>query len=263
MRTIFWVAAGHVVGVALLIGVGFALNSTIHQYAEDYAGLITVFSTAFGVYAFIVNLLYHKNRAFHLWVNRILLVLTRTHTYWQPSFDFDLRQESSHDCSVLVQEVLGVLREPEFGNTTISQPSLNTATVCFDELMCFVLRVEDLHLHIHLDRKLLVPSHLYEKYSHRLARIAEAVQHVVQPTAVRCGMTISFGDGVKNPYYGFFVSSVPADLLHTFQVSFRLDQRTSCRVEAGTDQVTIEGKSLVDLFAALSQVLNLRATPGR
>lgn len=263
MRTVLWVGLAHLVGIAALFGLGLLLNKTIDQYAQDYAGLITIFSSAFGVYAVVVNLLYQKNRDFHLWVNRLLLLFVRTHTYWQPAFDYDLPDGSSQDRLALLQQLVKSLSEGNFGAAKVAHPSANIATVCLDDIMCFVLRIEDSHLHVHLDRRLLIPAHLYDAYRQRLARIAETVQQTLNPTSMRYGMTVSFADGVSNPYYGFFVNRVPSELLHTFQVSFRLDPASSCRIEAGTDHVNIESKSLVDLFEALSQVLNLRAVPGR
>jgi hypothetical protein len=263
MKTLFWIAAVHVAGVVVLFGLGILLNKTIHQYAEDYAGLITVFSAAIGTYSFVANLLYHKNRKFHFWVNRLLLTLTRTHTFWQPAFDFDLPEQGAEDRSALLREIIRVIGAGQFGKAKTEERAPNVVAICLDDLLCVVIRVDESQLHVHLDRKLLVPAQLYDLYRQRLARIAEAIQQAAKPAAVRCGITVSFGDGVQNPYYGFFVNRVPPELLHTFQVSFRLDRQSTCRIEAGTDHVSIEGKSLVDLFEGLSQVLSLRAVPSR
>jgi hypothetical protein len=54
---------------------------------------------------------------------------------------------------------------------------------------------------------------------------------------------------------------VSADLLQNFQVVFRLDARSSCRVEAGKEDVNIESESMTELFEALKKVLSLEALP--
>lgn len=58
MRTILWIIVTHILGIAFLCWIALSLNTAIDKYATDYAGLITVFSTAFGIYSFTVNLLY-------------------------------------------------------------------------------------------------------------------------------------------------------------------------------------------------------------
>ena len=83
----------HLVGFAALIGLGFLLNDTLKE--NTYQGLFTVLSAGFGIYCFAVNILYHKNQTVFLWVNRALLLIRRTHTYWLPDFDFTLSDTKS------------------------------------------------------------------------------------------------------------------------------------------------------------------------
>jgi hypothetical protein len=111
------------------------------------------------------------------------------------------------------------------------------------------------------EQKLLVPSHLYECYRQRLAKLAESVIQLVKPNSVQYGLRVSFEAGVKNPYYGLFVNRVSADLLQNFQVVFRLDARSSCRVEAGKEDVNIESENMTELFEALKKALSLEALP--
>jgi hypothetical protein len=263
MKMIFALIVGHVVAAAGLFWMGVLLNDRIDQWSHDYQGGITVLSVAFGIYSFAVNAMYQRSRIFHIWVNRLWLTFSRTHTYWQPAFDFDLDPEpdGTSDRAPLLELVASVLSQGPFGKPRTVQTTPTMISVALDDLMCFVVRVNGSHLHVGLDRKLLVPSHLYDIFRQRLARIAEAIQQAISPVAMRYGMTVSFGDGVANPYYGFFVNRVPAELLSSFQVSFRLDRDSACRIEAGTDHVNIESASLIDLFDALTQVLSLRAIP--
>jgi len=261
MKTIGWIVVGHILGMLLLLWIGLWLNPLIVEYGNAYAGVITVFSTAFGIYATVLSVLYQKNRRFHFWVNRFRLMLSRTHTYWQPAFDLELDPDDEGDRAGVLERVADALLHGQLGTARRLQSTASTLNVSIDDLMCFVCRLDGLHLHVHLDRKLLVPAHLYDRYRHKLARIADEIRRVVNPVSMRCGLIVSFGDGVPNPYYGFFVNRVPAELLQTFQVSFRLGRDSSCRIEAGTDHVSIEGTNLIDLFEGLSQVLNLRAVP--
>ena len=127
--------------------------------------------------------------------------------------------------------------------------------------MCFTLRIGDGCLHVTLDRKILVPAHLYDDYQRRFARIAESLARAMNPTSIRCGISVTFAEGTKNPYYGFFVNRIPADLINHFEVNIKTSSRSTCRVEAGMDHVNIEGRSLVEFFDTLSKVLSLRALP--
>jgi len=76
----------HLIGLALLLFLGVSLNT----FLQGHAGVISVLSVAIGLYSTVVNILYHRNRRLYLFVNRVLLKVRRTHTYWQPSFDLEL-----------------------------------------------------------------------------------------------------------------------------------------------------------------------------
>jgi len=247
----------HLIGLTLLLFLGVSLNT----FLQSHAGVISVLSVAVGLYATAVNILYHRNRRLYLFVNRVLLKVRRTHTYWQPSFDLELSQ--SQDLSNdWIQMVWKILQEGRFGVAKKRDETPTTLKVDLDSLTVLVFRRDDLHLHVHFDRKMLVPAHLYDTYRKRLASLVEAVNGVVKPVSVRYGLQIAFGDGVRNPYYGFFVNRVPSDLLQDFQVVFQLSEQSACRIEAGADHVNIEGTSFVEFFDALTEVLSLRAVPG-
>ena len=111
------------------------------------------------------------------------------------------------------------------------------------------------------NQKLLVPSHLYDAFRQRLALLAEELQRVIKPIMTRCSVRVSFPEGKSNPYYGFFVNRLSPSLLQDFQVIFRLDAKSDCRIEAATDHINVEGASLSEMFNAPTQVLTLRALP--
>jgi len=81
---IFWIIIAHVAVSVFLLWGGVSLNDVILHSQSRYPGVVSVFSVAFAAYTTALNFLYHRNLAFHLFVNRIRLRLARTHTYWQP-----------------------------------------------------------------------------------------------------------------------------------------------------------------------------------
>jgi len=158
--------------------------------------------------------------------------------------------------------VWNLLQGGRFGVARKREETPTTLKVDLDRLAVLVFRRDDRFLHLHFDRKMLVPAHLYDTYRRRLASLVEAVNGIVKPVTVRYGLQIAFGDGVRNPYYGFFVNRVPNDLLQDFQVAFQLSEQSGCRIEADADHVNIEGTSFAEVFDALTEVLSLRAVPG-
>ena len=257
---VFWIIAGHVVAIGLLLWAGLALNHVIKQYSDAYTGVITLFSITFGVYTAVLSFLYQQNAAFHLFVQRLLLKIARTHTYWQPQFDFQLDQEQQPN-GLLLAQVWEMLSEGRHGHAVQREKTPTTLSVSLDDLFVVRFRVNDTSLCAFFDQKLLVPTHMYKEYRQRLALLAESLQQVAKPTMTRCGVRVSFPEGKSNPYYGFFINRLCPSLLQDFQVTFRLDARSDCRIEAGTDYVNVEGTSLSEMFEALMQVLAIRARP--
>jgi hypothetical protein len=260
MKKALWIIGGHVVVVGLLFWAGFALNDIIKKHSDAYTGIITLFSVAFAAYTTALNFLYQRNAAFHLYVHRLLLKITRTHTFWQPQFDFQLNQERVADPSLLTQ-VWEMLRQGRHGNAVQKDQTPTTLSVSLDNLFIARFRLNEVSLCAFFDQKLLVPSHLYGAFRQRLALLAEDLQRVIKPTMTRCSVRVSFPEGKRNPYYGFFVNRLSPSLLQDFQVVFRLDAKSDCRIEAATDHVNVEGTSLCEMFDALTQVLTLRALP--
>lgn len=240
------IAVAHAFAIALLAWAGLALNDAI---SRKYAGVVTVFSLAAGLYTTVLNILYQRSYAFHLLVNRVRLKLARTHTYWQPHFHLALG-ERSHENQSLMDELWDLLRTGEYGRPVKREQTPTTLAVALDDLLVLKFRVYDGSLDMGFEQKLLVPSHLYDDYRRRLARLAEGITRAVRPARTEYAIQVSFGDGVRNPYYGFFVNRVPASLLQDFQVAFRLAPQSDCHIQAGTDHVSVEAPTLSDTFEA-------------
>jgi hypothetical protein len=261
MRAFLLLLVAHVVGIAVLFGVGLLLNDALKAYGDNYQGVVTVLSASFGIYCFAVSIIYHRNERVYLWVNRLLLLVRRIHTYWLPDFDFTLSAMALSDRQELFHKVESALEALPYKKLRGPMDTPNVRSITIDETFFLRLRIDESHLHVTLDRRILVPAHLYETYRQRLARIAESIANAIKPESVRLGMSITFGDGVANPYYGLFVRRVPSQLLRHFEATFLLAQDCSCRIEAGTDSINIEGTSAVQFFEALAQVLALKAIP--
>lgn len=227
-----------------------------------YQSALTAATSIYGVGVTLYNILYHKNRQFYLFVNRLWFKVARTHTFWNVSFRFSFKPEHDDRSSILTH-LAERFREGRHGTAIIDPVSNSLLNVVLrrPEPMGLNFSVEDSELYVGSDREILVPAHLYEPYQRRLKLVIEDVTSVLNPVRVQCGLTVSFGSGVRNPYYGLFVDRVPADLLQHFQVTFRLDHVSDCRIEADTDRVEVQSTSAVDLFLALSQVLSLEALP--
>ncbi|HET7625764.1 MAG TPA: hypothetical protein VFM25_10925 [Verrucomicrobiae bacterium] len=257
---IFWIIAAHVVAIALLLWGGVSFNDVIVNSQSRYPGVVSVFSVAFGLYTAALNLLYHRSLAFHLFVNRLRLRLARTHTYWQPHVTMTL-DATTPDRTPLLDEIWQMLSGGTHGAPKRREATPTTLSVALDDLYVVRFRLDDHRLYMDFEQKWLVPSHLYDRFRQRLANLVESIGRLAKPNAVQCGLLVSFEKEEKNPYYGLFVNRVQPDLLQSFQVTFRLDAHSTCRVEAGKNHVNIESQNLADFFEALRTVVSLKALP--
>lgn len=246
---------GHIVGITLLIVIGYAFNDKIN---DDYAGMITVLSIGIAIYSTAINILYQKNQRFYLFVNRVLLQLKRTHTYWQPHFHYELNQGNLEQ---LLSRLWELFRNNKYGIAVKEEETANTLKISLDDLFSISFRVSDNSVTLSFDKKLLVPAHSYNEYRHRLSKLAEGVSGVITPRTSAYSIIVSFKEGEKNPYYGFFVNRVPPELIQDFQVGFLSKCHSGCRIQAGLDCVDIEGDNITDTFGALAEILALKSLP--
>jgi hypothetical protein len=255
---VFGIIVGHIAVCAVLLGLGLWMDGKSDTFTKNHPGVIFVFSITFSCYATFLNFWYHKSPKFHFTVNRILLWFARTHTYWQPHFD--LRLAGDMDTAALAQ-CWELLKSGRYGQPVKKEETPTTFCASLDNLLVMKFRVADCSLFVSFDHKLLVPSHLYDAYRQRLGRLVEDLVRAVNAMSTRCGIIVEFAEGKRNPYYGFFINRIPPSLLDDFQVTFRLDAASDCRIEAGQNRINIEGTRLTEVFDALAQVLALRTLP--
>ena len=248
----------HIVAILALYWLGLALSDKIESYGKTYSGVVTIFSVAIGLYSTVLNWLYHRSPAFHFFVNQLLLLVGRNHTYWRPHMVFHLGTKRS---PAPLDDVWKVVSSGRHGHVVKRDDTLNTFSVSLDQLIVIKFRLAEDALFVSFDQKLLVPSQLYDSYREKLARLAEEIGRAISPTGVQCSITIEFAEGKTNPYYGFFVNSISPSLLEGFQVTFRFDPTSDCRIEATRDRVNVEGTVFTEVFNAASQVLAMRALP--
>ncbi len=249
MKIISTVIFLHILFIGLLIWLGIALNDEVKN---EYTGVITVFSIALALYTTALNFLYQRWQRFYLFINRVLLKLRRTHTFWQPHFRFILRQEPE---AQIIGELWKYFQAGQHGSVIKRNQTPSTLEITIDELFVAKIRLDQNCLELYFEQKLLVPSHLYNEYRRKLSRLAEGIASRIKPASSKYSILISFDENNQNPYFGFFVNRVPAQLLQTFQVTFRLTSDSDCFVEAGIDRVNIEGGNFTDTFEALGQIL--------
>jgi hypothetical protein len=260
MKSFFLILIAHIVGVILLYFVGVYLNDITSSFSGKNGGVVSVFSVAWGIYVPFVTILYNKNRKFHFWANRLLMLFSKSHTYWKPSYRFTFADADNSESQKAIDKTIEALKEI-FKVRVLSKDLLN-ARIQVDEKYVLILSNDGKSLHLTFDRKELVPSHLYEAFTKHLGSLGEALQAALQPLSeTSFAVMMNFDDGAKNPYYGFFINEIPSDLLNSFEVSFRLNQRSQCRIEAGKDFISVDGRSLLDVCEALNQVSTLRAIP--
>jgi hypothetical protein len=250
----------HVAAIGVLLWAGLRFNDVAKQWTSAYTGVITLFSIAFGLYTASLSFLYQRNAAFHLLVHRLILKVIRTHTYWQPHFDFELNQEQLTN-PLLLGDVWEMLREGRNGRAVQKDKTATTLSVSLDDQFIVRFRLKDTSLCAFFDQKLLVPTHMYDAFRNRLTLLGENLQRVIKPSLTRCSVRVSFPEGKQNPYYGFFINRLSPSLLQVFQVVFRVDTNSDCRIDAGTDYVNIEGTSFTEVFSSLMKVLALQALP--
>lgn len=254
---ILLIIIGHVIGIALLLRLGIRFNDALGNH---YAGVVSLFTFAFGIYTTVLNFLYHRNPAFHLFVNRLRLRLSPTYTYWQPHVTMMLDSETAGRTSLL-DEIWQMLSSGAHGSAKLRESTPTTLTVALHDLFAVRFSLEEQKLYMNFEQKWLVPSQACDPFRQRLAKLVESVRDLAKPNAVQCGLLVSFEEGKKNPYYGLFVNRVQPELLQSFQVSFRLDAHSACRIEAGKDHVNIESQNVADFFEALRTVVSLKALP--
>ena len=68
-----------------------------------YQSAFTAATSIYGAGVTLYNILYHKNRQFYLFVNRLWFKVARTHTFWNVSFRFSFKPDHDNYSSILIR----------------------------------------------------------------------------------------------------------------------------------------------------------------
>lgn len=224
-------------------------------------GLVSILSFGFSIYISIINILYIKNNKFYIFVHKLFLLISRSHTFWNLDLDFVLDPDKLDQREGMLPRIEEMFREGKHGSPRVQSTATNRLDVLLDNTLGLTFISDDVGIHAGFDRELLVPTHLYSEEQRRLRKITNDLYSLIQPLEMRCGLQVRFRDVAHNPYFGYFVNRVPAELLQDFLVRFRLHHDSTCRIEAQTDCVGLQSKSLAEMFEAMTQVLSLEAFP--
>ena len=247
------------VGLAVL---GTSYNASTPQ--ERFANLKSALGILVGYYSFVFNWYYNTNPRVYGFVNRYLLLVRRTRTFWDMNLEFAFESRPGEQLSKLLGELEAKLLESKLGKLKIESRTVDRMKFVLDtgeDEVGFIVHLEDGLMTVCLDRKITVPLDAFSDYQNLLIKIAEKMQFVVKPDRVLCNVQVYFRQGKPNPFYGFFVNRIPARWLETFHVVFRVDRHPDCRIEASTDHVGVQADSLTNLFSGLEEVLTFQALP--
>ena len=194
MKSSVAIFLGHIVGVVILLFVGLFLNDAI---TGKYAGVITVFSIAIGIYTFALNFLYRSNATFHFFVNRWMLFFRKTHTNWKPLFTLskaNIAQESKEQLKLIWIE----FQKGIHGKAVKADETSNSVEIVLDDNIRLIIRIlqDDSGgcLTMGFSQEILVPSHLYGEYIERLRLMLESIVNIVKPdrSAIKCYSALEF-----------------------------------------------------------------------
>lgn len=227
---------------------------------DKYTWVATACSFDLAIGSLVANVVYHNNRDFYLWVNRWLSVFSQSHSYWKPSFRFELEDRvDSPDHNLFLSELFASLQQDSLfiriEKMTLDYPT--KGIIQFERGDSFVFHYDGTSLFVESDRFITVPFRLYGKKAGFLSHFTEKIKDHSQALSVSSEIQIQF-ENQRNPYCGFFVNSIPQDLLETFDISFRTDNHSTCEVIAGIDSILVKGRNLVETFVALQNVLLLK-----
>jgi hypothetical protein len=251
-----WVIAGISVLILALVGIHLAA-----YWHGGWSEVYTVGVTTYGLLGTALAALYKWNQRFYFLAKKVRFWISGANTYWTASFRFEIDPKQ---CS---PELLGVvadrLKLDQKVKVDVQKKDRMGMTLVLRKDFPIGLRfdLDEDSLFVSTDRELLVPANLADAYVKRLEKIADEIRSVVHPHGVVCDVNVGFGEGSKNPYYGFFIERVPPDLLENFQVRFVVDRDSDCRVTAETDSVSIRSTRLADLFKGISKIVSLSALP--
>jgi hypothetical protein len=249
----FWAAMSIVVSI-----LPFVISYYIRE--SNYEWIVTAISWEIALWSLVGSIAYCRSKSFYLIVNRIFAFFRHSHSYWLPSFRFnipDVLPETKN--SVFLKNLLDDIQNEKIAAHFKSVNLINQqkAEIVLEKDERYVFEFDNTSLFVYSDRVITTPSGLYEKKSRFLADFAEKIRASINASSITSEIQIQFEDK-KNPYYGFFINTLPSDLLDSFGVSFRTDTESECLIIANESGITIKGKNLLHTFSALKNVLSLR-----
>lgn len=253
VNKLVWLFHG-LVGVCI-VGAGLLANSALNEYS----GLLSVLGLGIGYYSTVLNYHYNHDPAVYAFVNRALLRIRRDHTYWELSLAFSFEPKSPPEREELLSDLEAKLRAAGIGAITVPIKAFGRMEVTIDHLIGLEFRLEPCRLAVNFDRRLTVPIHAYADYQKLLLDLSDAIQSAFVADEMTCDVQVFFRKNKINPFYGYFLNRIPAKMLETFHVVFRLDRCPDCRLEASQDHLGVQATSLPKLFAGLDEVLSYRA----
>jgi hypothetical protein len=227
---------------------------------SGYEWIVTAVSWEIALWSLVGSFAYHRSKSFYLTINRLFSFFLRSHSYWLPSFRFfipdDLLETDNID---FLQKLLDSIQREKiathFSRVNLINPQ--KAEIILKKGERYVLEFDNVSLFVGSDRALTMPIGLYEKKSRFLSDFADKIRLLANAVSVTSEIQIQFEDN-KNPYYGFFVNTIPNDLLDSFDVSFRTDMESECSIVANESGIIIKGKNLLHTFLALKNILSLQ-----
>ncbi|MBL8822813.1 MAG: hypothetical protein JNJ77_09520 [Planctomycetia bacterium] len=259
MRLIFGLVLIHVAALVALAWVGWKYSDYLHSVFQHYQGAWSVVSAIGSFYLAAWVYAYKASPRVYLFIQKLKMPLMNRITYWQPHFCFVTAQ---HEPVLFnIEEIVEELRKSIGEPITVSDQSLTSVRLTIDSRVVMRLSVDKENIYANFPVKLTVPSSKFDSESQWLQKLQESICRVTSAKSVSLSIIVSFEKNEKNPYYGLFVRQLPEKFLKTFQATFVLSEKSTCRIEAGVDSVNVEGKSAAEVFDALRQVISLSAYP--
>lgn len=259
--TVVRVIAGNACALLLILAVAYSCNDWATQLIGNNQGGWAILTSGLAVWSFVIQLLYYRNEAVFLAVNKILMIFKKVHTRWKPFFAYTLSDVHCQEVTDRLESVQNELSRLPDAKLKWRKESSTLYRVELFDVFHFVLMIRELRIVLTFDRDETVPSHLYDRYSSRLASIAEVFQRELRPTEMQMSLTLTYRDGIKNPYFGYFVREVPSHLLTAFDITFEVGTEQKSRVCATVDSVEVHSDSIRCLFESAEHILSLSAIP--
>jgi hypothetical protein len=197
-------------------------------------------------------------REFFLLWHRIRSLLVREHTYWKPSFRFTLNDLQGNPNS-FISDILEQLRETPIGGEAplIKLLAVNEGEVSYADEVSFAFSYDDTSLFVTSKMRMLVPAYMNKTKAVFLSHFVEKIGQITNAMSVQSEVKVFFVKG-KNPYYGFFIRSIPGDLLRSFDACFAVDEYSGCEVVAHADGITVSGHVVTNTIRVLEDILSFR-----